>query len=244
MSRVGYTGLPGVRAAIQNVESEIYWGGDDSRIYILRKDEDIASTARDAGSSPTTYLRKGLILGRITASGKLKEWNPDGSDGSEIACAVLDLDVDLLEYGAAADGWCRTAVRGPLKAGSIRAEGTAIGSSTDGYLARRQLVAQGFVFDDDPAGFLSGLVRRTSVKATDYTVVAADNGTQFHAITANATFTLPALVPGLSFDFVRASGHNLVIASAAGDDIIVGNDLSADSITFSTSQQDRRPRQG
>jgi hypothetical protein len=82
---------------------------------------------------------------------------------------------------------------------------------------------------------LGALAADTQAKTGAYTVVAADNGTQFHAVTANATFTLPALVPGLSFDFVRASGHNLVIASAAGDDIIVGNDLSADSITFSTA---------
>lgn len=235
MSRVGYTGLPGVRAAVQNVESEIYWGGDDSRIYILRQDANLVSTAVDAGNTPTTYLRKGLILGKVTASGKLKEWNPDGSDGSEIAIGILDLDVDMLEYGAAADAWCRFAVRGPIKAGSIRAEGTLIGSSTDGYLARRQLAAMGFVFDDDPQGLKSGLVSRIQTKATDYTVVAADNGSVFHAITANATFTLPALVPGLSFEFVRMSGHNLVVTSAEGDNIIVGNDLSADSITYSTA---------
>lgn len=227
--------MPGVRSLISNVESEIYWGGDESRISILRQDAVIVSTAVDATNTPTSYLRKGLVLGRVTASGKLKEWNPDGSDGSEIAVGVLDLDVDMLEYGAAADAWCRFAVRGPIKAGSIRVEGTLLGSSTDGYLARRQLHAAGFVFDDDPQGFKAGLTKRVQTKATDYTVVAADNGSQFHAITANATFTLPALVPGLSFDFVRASGHNLVVASAEGDNIIVGNDLSADSITYSTA---------
>lgn len=236
MTRIGMNGIPGVNAAISTSDTEIYWGGDESRITVLRMDATIVSTAVDATNSPTTVLRKGLILGKVTATGKLKEWNPDGSDGSENIYGILDIEIQMLDTsGVAVDQWCRVAVCGPIKASAIRAEGALLSASADGYLARRKLVELGFRFDDDPQNYKAGKTLRRSVKATNYTVVADDNGTQFVAVTADATFTLPTLVPGLEFEFIRASDHNLVVASAAGDDIIVGNDLSADSITYSTA---------
>src|SRR5512137_1267458 len=73
----------------------------------------IASTARDAGNTPTTTLRKGLVLGRVTASGKYKEYDADAQDGTEVARVILDDEVDLLdESGSAADTEALGAFRG------------------------------------------------------------------------------------------------------------------------------------
>ncbi len=38
-------------------------------------------------------VAKGTILGRITASGKLKAWSSGSSDGSQVPCALVTYDV-------------------------------------------------------------------------------------------------------------------------------------------------------
>lgn len=73
----------------------------------------IDAAARDDGNSPTTTLRKGLVLGKVTATGKYKEYDPSASDGTETARLILDDEVDLLdEAGSAADTEALGAFRG------------------------------------------------------------------------------------------------------------------------------------
>ena len=62
----------------------------------------IDKSARHAGRNPTTTLRKGLALGKITATGKYTGYDPDGSDGTEIARGILPFDIDLLDPNATA----------------------------------------------------------------------------------------------------------------------------------------------
>lgn len=232
----GQFGMPGVSAALTTYDAELFWGGDESKIPVLRGSGVISSTSADAGNTPTTLLRKGMLLGKITASGELKQWNPDGSDGSEILHSVLPVEQYMVDgTGTAVDRFGPVIFSAPLKASALLIEGNSLVGSVDEYLARRELHDQGCVLDDDPQGFKAGINRRFSTKITDYTVLGDDNGTIFLATTANATFTLPAIKAGLQFDFVRCSGHNMVVASAEGDNVIVGNDLTADSITFSTA---------
>ena len=57
----------------------------------------LASSAVDAGNTPTTTLRKGLVLGKITATGKYKEYDPSASDGSETAALILVDQADMLQ---------------------------------------------------------------------------------------------------------------------------------------------------
>lgn len=54
-------------------------------------------------------LLKGTIMGRVTASGKLKAWASASVDGSQIPLAVLTYEVVAL---AAGDIACRALVRG------------------------------------------------------------------------------------------------------------------------------------
>ena len=71
--------------------------GRESTVAIV-----LDSTARDSGNSPTTTLRKGLVLGKITATGKYMEYDPSASDGTETARVILDDEVDVLDESAAA----------------------------------------------------------------------------------------------------------------------------------------------
>jgi hypothetical protein len=60
------------------------------------------ATARDSGNSPTTTLRKGLVLGKVTATGTYKEYDPSAVDGTGTARVILDDEVDLLDDTATA----------------------------------------------------------------------------------------------------------------------------------------------
>jgi len=72
------------------------------------RDTDIGITidkaARDAGSTPTTTLRKGLVMGKITETGKYAQYNDAANDGTQVARCILDDEVNLLdEEGSAQD---------------------------------------------------------------------------------------------------------------------------------------------
>ena len=43
----------------------------------------LVSTTTDSGNNPTTTLRRGLTLGKITASGKYAAYSDSGSDGED-----------------------------------------------------------------------------------------------------------------------------------------------------------------
>jgi len=230
--------MPGTGAAVTTSDRQILWGGDESRIEVLRMDGTISSAAVDSGSSPTNVLRKGLLMGVITASGLQKEWNPDGTDGSQNLYGVNAEEQRMVDhYGVACNRFGPIIVKAPLQASKLLIEGTALVGHTDEYLARRSLARMGCRLDDDPQGFLAGVTPRVITKATNYTVVAADNGMLFVQKTADATFTLPAIKAGLTFEFLQSADFEMVVASAEGDNMVVGGDASADSITFTTASQ-------
>lgn len=238
MTRLGGFGIPGTGAIERTSHKELLWGGDDRRIMALWKSEVISGATRDAANTPTTVLRPGLILGRLTSSGELEEWDGDASDGTQYIAGILDTELKATDFDANnADRSFRILVRGPVRAGALTIEGTALVGHTDEYLARRALVQAGFVFDDDPFGLKAGFGERYLTTSGAVTVTADQNGTTFVASGADTNFTLPAAKPGLSFDFIMATDHELVVTSPTADNIVVGNDASADSVTFTTAGQ-------
>ena len=60
----------------------------------------VVSTARDSGNSPTTTLRPGLVLGKITATGKYGQYDNSAADGSEVATGVLYDQVKVIDADA------------------------------------------------------------------------------------------------------------------------------------------------
>ncbi len=221
------SGEPGLTAALQSVESNIFTGPDP-----LKQNQwataDIVSTAVDAGNTPTTLLRAGLILGVVTSSGQYKQYSPTATDGSQVAVAVLPREINMLDgyTAAAANRVAAVVTGGPVKASAL--------VNIDN-VARKQLRAQGFYLDDDRTIGYGMPYLKPVAKAANYTVLATDIGTFFYATTGAVTFTLPALAAGLYFWFYNTVDANMTVASAAGDDIITDGDAAADSVAFSTA---------
>jgi len=187
----------------------------------------IASTAVDAGNTPTSILRPGLLLGKLDASGLYVAYDPDATDGSQEARGVLVTEVNMLDYttgSASARLGMMVVTKGKLKSSLIL--------NLD-QQARNQLAARGFDFDDGK--WAVARFSRVVEKAADYTVLAADNGKLFLATTGAVNFTLPAISAGLVFEFLNTVDANMTITSPTADNIIGDHDASLDSIAFSTS---------
>ena len=230
----GQFGQPGQTTIKTTDEAELLWGGSEGQIQVLRLSKNFSTTLADAGNSPTTVVRRGLLCGVIAASLQAVQWDATASDGSQYVAGVLPVElVSVDRYGVAVNRVAPLFVNAPLKASGLRIKGSALVGHVDEYLARRQLWNLGCRLDDDTQGVLAGAFNRIQTKATNYTVTAADNGSIFHAITANVNFTLPTIKAGLSYEFMRVDGFNLVLTGAAN--LLVGNNASATSVTFSTA---------
>lgn len=240
MSTTGPYALGGLSAERATQEREILFGVDALKFALLAQPGILGSGAVDAGNTPTTDLRAGLLLGINSSTNEYEDWNPDATDGTEWLAGVLADNVRTLDLdGTAADRQPRIIVGGArLKTRRLLIEGTAFLSSTDRYLARRALAKAGFVLDDDPFNYLSGLNQRVVrvTGAAAYAITAAQNGSLiiFSNVAAVAP-TLPTILPGLEFDILREGDEEIVLASAEGDNMIFGNDLSGDSITFTVA---------
>lgn len=81
---------------------------------------------------------------------------------------------------------------------------------------------------------------RFLTKTADYTVLRTDAGTFFNTVgaTAAVNFTLPAISTGpWQFWFMAGAAQNMTVTSATADTILTFNDLAADSVAFSTSNE-------
>ena len=239
---MGGFGVGGVGSERSTYESEILWGGSDSQTASLAKSAQFSGAARDAGNTPTTVLRAGLIMGRLDSGSEYEEWDADASDGTQNIAGILDrAELRMQDFDATnQDRHFRLLVgRAPVKARKLLIEGSALVGHQDEYLARRQLAAAGFVLDDDPFGYKAGRGDRVElVTGTTDTLTADQNGmTLFYNNVASVTVTLPAIKPGLEFDLIRAGDEEFIVQSAEGDNVIAGGDLSADKVTWTTASE-------
>lgn len=193
----------------------------------------IDSTATDSGNSGnTSVLRPGLLMARLDASGNWVPYSYGANDGSQVAAGVLVQEVNMLDYttGSAAARLANVIViKGKLKVNALL--------NLD-QQARNQLAHRGFDFDDGKFQH-PNCIDRLVAKTADYTITAADHGTTFtnYGAAGAVNFTLPTIATGLKFDFLVLANQNVTVTSAAGDDIVIINDLQADSVAFSTSSQ-------
>lgn len=96
MEETRRAGRPGVLRDVEVQGSRIREGshGRDTDRRILLDENTV-----DAGNTPTTTLRKGLCLGKITATDKYKEYDDSAVDGSEVFAGVLSDEIDMLNGG-------------------------------------------------------------------------------------------------------------------------------------------------
>jgi hypothetical protein len=233
MSYYGDTawGVPGIGTAIETAENEFMWGREELKV---RLGVQVSGAARDAGNtSNTTTLRKGLILGQITAQpGLWKQYDPAATDGSQVAGCVLSVDLTVVDpFGSNAARFAWAVFGGCLKAANVYGLDA---------VARTQMRGR-FWFDDETSSpYLYSPPAAVEVpKTTSYTVVAADAGKLFTTTGAGGAvvFTLPTIAAGLGpFEFLNTVDQSMTIASAGSlDNILTFNDLAADSIAFSTA---------
>lgn len=221
--------------------TNITWGRLDQQLYLATV---LDGSSRDAGNTNfTDVLRPGLLLGKVTSgadAGKLKQWNPDATDGTQKIFAVLMSAQKMQLMGADQDRFIGYVLYG----GCVKAKGLVIPSSTsDGivgnaleYVIRRQM-SMAFRFDDDPAGYIPGQV--VSTVTADKTVSEAEAGQMFVAAgTGTLTFTLPTTPKrSLEYSFFNSVDQNMVITCATTDTLVVLNDAAADSITLGTASE-------
>lgn len=229
-------GVPGIGADITNFEAQIFWGGDASKVATWFNGHILSSTV-DSNNTPTTVLRPGLVLGRITASGKLKQYDPTASDGSEIAIAVLAHELRMTDFnGTAFDRQIAVAVGGQVRGGRLIESGAS--SDTLGQIARAQMHGR-FLFDDDLIGNRMPFVH-VLAKTADYTVLVGDNNKIFtnQGATGIVIFTLPTVARGLRYRFFAEADFDMRVASAVGDIIVAFNDATADAVYFSETDSE------
>ena len=145
-------GVPGQTNAVFTQTNEFIWGGDPSKIMILQKSCVIDGSARDAGhTSNTTVLRPGLILGKITATGKIVEWDSGAVDGSETVYGILPVELVMVDpvSGSDADKVAPVVVWAPVKAKALRIKGATMVGDGDEAAARTGLNAKRFMLDDE-----------------------------------------------------------------------------------------------
>jgi hypothetical protein len=189
----------------------------------------IDGSTRDAGNTPTTALRAGLLLGVIISSGKLRDFGDANTDGSDVAAAVLLESVRITDFDANnVDKFWGVLVGGPVQASRI------YGLTEQ---ARVQM-SDRFIFDDRGFNQMVGGWNRTTAKTANYTVVnGTDNNTIFTTTGAagEVDFTLPAtIMKGQRWRFVNTVGQTMKIIAPAGK-LVCFNNAAATSITFSTA---------
>ena len=227
--------VPGMTAQYTTITSDILWGRAELQIYesVL-----LSGAARDAGNTPTTLLRPGLLLGQVTATKKWKEWNPTGTDGSEFIAGVLLTDISAQLLATNEDRFMGFVLkRGMVKASKLivpgAASATIVGAALE-YVIRNAL-AKNFLLDDKPQWPMGGY-RKIRVVTDDTTVTAADHLTLFIANKAGTvTFTLPTMLEGLEFEFTSLTDNAMAVVSTPADTLLTVNDIAADSITLGTS---------
>ena len=225
-----YGANPGTTAITQTDENFIWNGRELQNEYAMLA---ITSGAADAGNTPTTSLRPGLLMGKITSGDRLTQFDDTAVDGSELAYAPLMIGHSVLDStGTAAHRNAHVLLKGILHAANI--------INLDAY-SRRQLLQSGrYIFDDDITSKHNsgGLPNRERIITVGtLTVVAADVGTLW-IIGATCAVTLPTLAAGLGpFEFLVNVDAEVTIASAAGNDIIGFNDLLASTVTITTASE-------
>lgn len=209
-----YGNSPGLSTSRETYENEFRWGSQYQAIF---DNGIISGAARDSGNTPTYELRKGLILGKITATGLYTNWDATATNGSEVASGILidGLRVQDFDGNDQNKNWA-VLVGGPVKASKVL--------NLD-LMARAQMSK--FIFDDsDGIGSIPGNHwfpwKRFQTKTANYTIVPADNFTMFDNTGAAGTvvLTLPAIAPGYMFGLRAVVAQVLRFTSNEGGNVI------------------------
>jgi hypothetical protein len=226
MSEFTSGNVPGFQSREESEEKQVLWAGTQGQNLAVTKKVVIDSLSTDAGNSPTTTLRAGLVVAIKDLDGNVYPYDPDANDGTQVPVGVLAAHQDMLLSGVATDRFGQILVHGLLRENEL----VGLDRQAKGVLGGR------FVFDRDLHASTGLLLQPRGVyrKAADYTVVAADHGLLFLA-TAAVNFTLPTKAAGLAFRFLQTADAQLRITGAS--DLVHKGNASATTVTFGTSSE-------
>ena len=237
MTSFGGFAVPGMGALAETTEYEIIFGGERGQGQVLEQNGNYRGEMRDAGNTPTTVIRAGLLVAKTTSGGELEEWVSTASDGTENIFGVVPYELRAQDFDATdQDRVAGVIVRAPFKASQLLIQGSAFVGHADEYLARAALHGGGSILDDDPQGYLAGASWRQKIQlgATTITLTSADTYTRFLTHSVATNYVLPAVQVGLKFRFFASEDFNLSISSASSV-FVTGNAVTGDGISYVTS---------
>jgi hypothetical protein len=180
----------------------------------------------------------------VESTGKLKQWDPTATDGSQRIFGVLEYGLNMEGYSNTNEdkfiGWI-------VVGGYVTSRALLIASNSDygivgddeEFNVRALMGGNGaFSFDDDPLGLLNGNYSGVSIVTADATLGQEHMGTLLVTRGASGAveLTLPATAKkGQRFKVYNAADQNLTITAGTADTLVVFNDLAADSIALSTA---------
>lgn len=225
------TATPGLGAASMTSERMALLGPP---WWYLLKGVVLDTSASDAGNSPTTELRHGLLMGKLSSNGFYQHYQPNVVTGPQVVEGFLWMPRRTIDTdGNSVNRDAQIVIAGYVKSSQL----LLLDEN-----ARRQMQSR-FVFDDRPTPIFGGWTQ-VIPKTANYTVVAGglntpgDNNTHF-TTTGNAaaiTFTLPAVAKGNRFRFTNTVDQNMTIAGPANT-LVVFNNAAATSIAVQTVAQ-------
>lgn len=232
-------GALGFSDAIATVEGQIFWsswGGRGVGSQRIKMD----STVEDSGNTGhVTTIRPGNVISiqsGVSGDGLGRLYNPDGEDGTEIPAGVLHEALDMLNpLGTAEDKSFNLITKGLLHENELLGlddHAIAVFSRNGLYLDRHaDAPSMGLI----PGAAMGHHMLGQQFHITDYTVLASENGTFFVAGTADCNFTLPTIAAGLCYEFIMTGNFELAITGSSN--ILTVNNLSASSITYTTTAE-------
>ena len=243
----GSFGIPGIYADVETEENIFWWDREENQIWtnVL-----IEGAARDSGNTGSTdVLRPGLLLGRLTATNKVTEWDPAATDGSERLFGILGPAMKMQRLGSNLDRWVgRIMVGGCVKTERLLIPGGAtfgISGDTNEHMVLAQLFPR---FQPDgnhwgnPGGGWQAVRTPTTVEIAvpGLTVTEAQNNTLFttRGNTAdNFVFTLPATPKkGLRYGFYNVADQGMLITAGANE-LVGANNATGTTLNVSTASE-------
>ena len=90
-------------------------------------------------------------MGKVTATGKLLQWDNSASDGSETVYGILPVELVMTNplSGTSEDKVAPIVVFAPVKVNNIRIKGAAFVGHADEAACRTELNAKRFMLDDE-----------------------------------------------------------------------------------------------
>jgi hypothetical protein len=145
---IGFS-TPGVGAIARTQTQQFIWGGD--RAQVLEMGFQIDQASVDSGSNNTKVLRPGLAMGRVTATGLLRQFDNAQTDGTQNLVGFLKEEtplIDSLGRTNATGAFAQVIVSAPIKARGVLIGGvTLIGVASEAAI--RTKIRVRFPIDDE-----------------------------------------------------------------------------------------------